>query len=319
MIKKIAEGIRQNKNIIEKKDISPIVHYIEKNSFKNRSRIFSDIGEDSAAINDGNSFFLLTTDRIKTEFIKKFPFGAGFSSILVGVDDIYCCGGTPLAASIIISFKDSGKGQQIIEGISEGSRKFKVPIVRGHTNPSGWYELSSTMVGEIKKKNYISAKNAQVNDNIIVAVDFDGKVGKASNMYWDNTTFKSSEEVLKKRKSLNIIAERHLANSSKDISNGGVFGTLLQLIKYSNVGASVNLNDIEIPPKLLELGYTLDIYVNMFLSTSYILTAPDINCKSMIQVFKNHGMEAKVIGKIIKEKHLLKINDGKDSLDVIKF
>ena len=318
MLKKIAESIRKNENIIEKIAISPIVQYIDYNSFKS-SRIFSDIGQDSAAIKDNDKYLLVTTDRIRTNFIEKFPFGAGFSSILVSVDDIYACGGIPIAASLIISVKNIDTCKIILEGVCEASKKFHVPIIRGHTNPYGTsYELSSTMIGEIKKNNYISAINAQINDNIILAVDFDGKIGKASKFYFDTVTFKNSEEVLNKRKSMNIIAEKHLANASKDISNGGIFGTLMQLIKYSNVGADVSIKEIVIPPILKNLNYTLETYIQMYLTTSYILTAPDEKCDQLIQIFKEYGLNANIIGKIIKEQHLLKINDGKESINVIK-
>lgn len=316
MLKKIADDIQKNKNIIEKKEINPIVQYIDKNSFKS-SHIFSDIGEDSAAIKDNDTFILITTDRIKTTFIENFPFGAGFSSILVSVDDIYACGGIPIAASLIISVKNVETCKSILDGICEASNKFQVPIIRGHTNPRGTcFELSSTMIGEIKKENYISAGNAQINDNIILAVDFDGKVGKASKFYWDTVTFKNSEEILKKRKSMNVIAEKHLANSSKDVSNGGIFGTLLQLINYSNIGANININNIKIPPKLTKLDYSLEMYVKMYLTTSFILTAIDDNCEEIINVFKNYGMEANIIGKII-DGNSIYINDGKDSIKVI--
>ncbi len=316
MLKKIADDIQKNKNIIEKKEINPIVQYIDKNSFKS-SRIFSDIGEDSAAIKDNDTFILITTDRIKTTFIENFPFGAGFSSILVSVDDIYACGGIPIAASLIISVKNVETCKSILDGICEASNKFQVPIIRGHTNPRGTcFELSSTMIGEIKKENYISACNAQINDNIILAVDFDGKVGKASKFYWDTVTFKNSEEILKKRKSMNVIAEKHLANSSKDVSNGGIFGTLLQLINYSNIGANIDINNIKIPPKLTKLDYSLEMYVKMYLTTSFILTAIDDNCEEIINVFKNYGMEANIIGKII-DGNSIYINDGKDSIKVI--
>ena len=318
-LKKIAESIRNNQYIIEKKEINPIVKYIDKNSFKS-SQIFRDIGEDSAAIQDNDKFILITTDRIQTEFIEKFPFGAGFSSILVSVDDIYACGGIPLAASIIISVKDPKTCNELLKGICEGSKKFQVPIIRGHTNVnSKCYELSTTMIGEIKKEDYISAGNAQIDDKIILAVDFDGKVGKASNLYYDTTTFKDSEIILKKRRAMNVVASTHLANASKDVSNGGIFGTLLQLINYSSVGANVNIKDIIIPPVLKNLKYTLEIYIQMYLTTSYILTAPDEKCNQLIQIFKEYGLNANVIGKIIKEQHLLKINDGNESLDVIKF
>lgn len=318
MLKKIAESIRKNENIIEKIAISPIVQYIDYNSFKS-SRIFSDIGQDSAAIKDNDKYILITTDRIRTSFIEKFPFGAGFSSILVSVDDIYACGGIPIAASLIISVKNIDTCKIILEGVCEASKKFHIPIIRGHTNPYGTsYELSSTMIGEINKNNYISAINAQINDNLILAVDFDGKVGKASKLYFDTVTFKNSEEVLKKRKSMNIIAEKHLANASKDISNGGIFGSILQLSNYSNVGADVNVNKIIIPPQLKGLNYTLEMYIKMYLTTSFILTASDNDSESIIKVFKKYGLEANVIGKIIKQK-ILKINDGKDKVDVIKF
>lgn len=318
MLKKIAESIRKNENIIEKLAISPIVQYIDYNSFKS-SRIFSDIGQDSAAIKDNDKYILVTTDRIRTSFIEKFPFGAGFSSILVSVDDIYACGGRPIAASLIISVKNVDTCKIILEGVCEASKKFHVPIIRGHTNPYGTsYELSSTMIGEIKKNNYISAINAQINDNIILAVDFDGKIGKASKLYFDTVTFKNSEDVLKKRKCMNIISEKHLANASKDISNGGIFGTILQLSNYSNVGADVNVNKIIIPPQLKGLKYTLEMYIKMYLTTSFILTASDNNSESIIKVFKKYGLEANVIGKIIKQK-ILKINDGKEIVDVIKF
>ena len=318
MLKDLAERIRTSKNIIEKIEISPIVQYIDHNTFKS-ARIFSDIGEDSAAIKNKDKYILITTDRINTDFIENFPFGAGFSSILVSVDDIYACGGIPIAATIIISVRDVNTCNTILEGICEASKKFQVPIIRGHTNPRGTsYELSSTMIGEIKKENYISAGNAQVDDNLILAVDSDGRIGKANALYFDTTTFKNSEEVIKKRKAMNIIAEKQLANASKDISNGGIFGTTLQLIKYSSVGANININSIIIPPSLRDLNYTLEMYIKMYLTTAFIISAPDENCKEIINILKIQGLESKVIGKIIKQK-ILKINDGKETIDVIKF
>ncbi|MFW9772410.1 MAG: AIR synthase related protein [Candidatus Heimdallarchaeota archaeon] len=318
MLETIANSIRNNKNVIEKKDINPFVQFIHKNSYKNE-RIYSDIGEDSAAIKDNNKYILLTTDRIKTEFVENHPYGAGFSSLLVGVDDIYCCGGTPLAASIIISYKEINIGHKIIEGICEASQKFQIPVIRGHTKPkSNYYELSSTIIGEIEKKNYISALNAQFNDDIILSVDFDGKIGKASEYYWDTVTFKSTAQVLHKRKSMHQIAKQHLANSSKDISNGGIFGTLLQLIRYSKVGANVNINNIEIPPILRDQNYSLEKYLKMYLTTSYILTASEQNSEKILETFLQYGLFSKIIGKIIKGDQL-KINNGKDSLTVMRY
>ena len=318
MLEKIANYIRDNRNIIEKVELNPIVEYINANSYKS-SRIFSDIGQDSAAIKRiDDTLTLVTTDRIRTNFIEKFPFGAGFSSILVGVDDIYACGGMPLAATVIISFKDKIVGQKMIEGISNGSNKFKVPIIRGHTNTKDYYELSSTLIGEINKNDYIPANTAKEFDNIILAVDFDGKVGRASKLHWDTVTYKSSEEVLNKRYAMNLIAQSHLAHSSKDVSNGGIFGTILQLLKYSRVGADINIKQIEIPSTLVEKGYDLETYIQMFLTTSYVLTAVRENCQKILKIFQDHHMYAVVIGSI-KNEFDLSINNGQNSIKVIDF
>ncbi|MHA1724478.1 MAG: AIR synthase related protein [Promethearchaeota archaeon] len=319
MLKQVADAIISNKNILEKKELDPVVNYIQAHSFKS-SRIFSDIGEDAATILNKDKLILITTDRIRTDFIKNFPRGAGFSSILVSVDDIYACGGTPLAASVILSFTSKEKGQKIIEGICEGSKKFKVPIIRGHTKVNASHEeLSTTMIGEIKKEHYISAGNAQINDAIILTMDVKGRVGKASKFYFDTTTFKDSSEVLSKRKAMNDIAMKKLAHASKDVSNGGIFGTILQLIKYSRVGADINITTLTIPPVLVEKNYDLIMFSQMYLTTAFILTAPLKNCPEIMNTCRKHDLKACVIGKVIDHPNLLRINDGNNSMDVLEF
>ena len=57
----------------------------------------------------------------------------------------------------------------------------------------------------------------------------------------------------------------------------------------------------------------------MYLTTTFILTASDENSEKIIKIFKKYGLNANVIGKIIKEKNLLKINNGKDMVNVMKF
>ena len=103
---------------------------------------------------------------------------------------------------------------------------------------------------------------------------------------------------------MNVIASKHIVNSSKDVSNGGIIGTILQLIKYSKVGAEINVNKIVIPPTLIEKAYKLETYVQMYLTTSYILTAPENTTQEVIKIFRDHDMSAVVIGRIIYESEL---------------
>ncbi|MHA1239933.1 MAG: AIR synthase-related protein, partial [Promethearchaeota archaeon] len=123
---------------------------------------------------------------------------------------------------------------------------------------------------------------------------------------------------LNKRNSMNEIAKLKIVNSAKDISNGGIFGTILQLINYSNVGADINIEKIVIPPTLIKKAYNLETYIQMYLTTSYILTTPEETSQDVVKIFNDHKMSAAVIGKI-KNKPELNITDGKDTIKVIEF
>ena len=56
----------------------------------------------------------------------------------------------------------------------------------------------------------------------------------------------------------------------------------------------------------------------MYLTTSYILTAPEKTSKDVVKIFNDHDMSAAVIGKIRSETEL-NITDGKDTIKVIEF
>ena len=79
-----------------------------------------------------------------------------------------------------------------------------------------------------------------------------------------------------------------------------------------------NIKQIEIPSKLVEKGYDLETYVQMFLTTSYVLTAVRENCQKILNIFQDHHMYAVVIGSI-KNEFDLSINNGKNSIKVIDF
>ena len=92
----------------------------------------------------------------------------------------------------------------------------------------------------------------------------------------------------------------------------------MQLIKYSGVGADVNVESIVIPPKLLNVNYDLETYIQMFLTTSYLLTSPEENSQKVIEVLKKYNMSANVIGKVISKQEL-RISNKRESIEVINF
>ncbi len=317
-------GIKEFDNIKRKNILFPIIDKVRNKSFYSPN-VYKSMGEDSAALflngPEDKELVLLTTDAISEEFSNKNPYMAGFSAILVGVDDIYACGGEVIAASCIISSQDNEIRIQLLNGLIEGSNKFKVPLVRGHTsddtkNPG----VSATVIGKIKKNNYISAGGAKPKDSIIIIADFDGKVGKANKYYWDTITFKNSDSILRKREIMNKISDMQLANASKDISNGGIFGTLILMLQYSRVGANINIEKIKIPKILQELNYSHLNFSKMYLTTAFILSIPPQNVKKVLDLCKDYDMTGFEIGKIINENNItLEYKGEKDELMKIKY
>ncbi|MHA1339981.1 MAG: AIR synthase related protein [Promethearchaeota archaeon] len=308
-LKSFINQLHSVNSIKRKLDLFPIMEYIKNRSYASEN-IYKGIGEDSAAIfvprSNTEDLILITTDSINESFCKKSPWSAGFSSILVCLEDINACGGTPLAASINISTNSKEIHKQLLDGILSASQKFQIPIVRGHTSDeTSNISISVTIIGTIKKKDYISAGNANENDDLLLVYDPEGKPAKSNRLYWDTVTFKTTQQILYKRKFMQNLAKVHLVNASKDVSNGGLFGTLLLMLKYSNKGGHIFIENIKIPEALQKLNYSLLDFVIMYLTTSFILTCNEKNTQKIMSLAKKHELKCFKIGKITKQKNVV--------------
>ncbi|MHA1728523.1 MAG: AIR synthase related protein [Promethearchaeota archaeon] len=303
------ESIRKFSNIDRKKVIFPLIDRVLKESFSSPN-VFRGMGEDSAGIMlngpEDKFLVLLTTDGINDSFCNKSPWSAGFSAILAGVDDIYACGGFPLAASCIVTSDNPQKRNKIMDGLLDATHRFKVPLVRGHTaDNTKNVGVSATVIGKINKEDYISAGGAKKGDLIVIISDFEGKIGKTNKYHWDTVTFKKSDEVLKKREIMNILASKHLIHASKDISNGGIFGTMILMLQYSDKGAVIDIKKMKIPTILKDIGYDSLEYSKMYLTTAFLLAVPPKNIKETKNYCGIYGMNLSEIGRVIKEKQII--------------
>lgn len=301
-LEEFVESLNRSVNIQRKKLLFPIMERIKKESYQS-DLVFSGMGEDSAAVMLNNKLdedlVLITTDAINEAFSNQAPWSAGFSSILVGIEDIYACGGRPIAASVIISSDDPKKRKQLLDGVIAATHKFKTPLVRGHTSDhTKNVSVSATITGTIKKSDYISAGNANPGDKLMILSDFDGKIAETNKMYWDTVTSKSAEEIMHKRKSMNLIAESHLANASKDISNSGLFGTLLLMASYSDIGAVVRLDKLRVPQLLMDQNYSIREFSQMYLTTAFILSVDEKNVDGVLEIADRTNMTAFIIGSV---------------------
>ena len=69
---------------------------------------------------------------------------------------------------------------------------------------------------------------------------------------------------------------------------------------------------------LITQNYSLETYFKMYLTTSYVLTAPFEHSNAILKIFQTYGLKADIIGEIIEE-NILRIHNSIDSIDVIKY
>ncbi len=253
------------------------------------------LGEDSAAIGtESTDFVLHTTDAIVEELCLHHPRAAGFNVVLANVMDIYAAGGKPTSFAVALSYSDPEIGEAILEGLIEGSHSFRVPVVRGHTNPSSesTYVVGSA-TGTIKKEYLITAGGAQPGDVLVILFDRAGQRGSSYKLGWDSVTGRSADMINKRLSVMNHLAEEKVLHASKDVSVAGVVGTAGMMLEYSGCGGIV---EIEALDSIRPDSVSLDDWLRMFISLGFLVSTPKENLERVKSIAEEHGMFAAVVG-----------------------
>lgn len=310
----IVSEVKDYWGLRRKQPIGKLVTILRKDGFK-CPHVLSSIGEDSAAIDlGGDNLILLSTDAIIPELAASKPFVAGYAAILVNSNDIYAAGGRPIVAMVNIAFKKMDTGVKFMEGICEAGQKFRVEVVRGHTTPNAPFDsVSASMCGTVHRESYISAGGAQPKDRLILAIDLEGRVSPNYEYGWDTTGLKSSKAILRRYEAMRVLAEKHILHASKDLSNGGIIGTILLMLEYAQKGAKIDLGAIPIPT-----NFDTRTWLKMYISTGFVVATPKNHVEQVISIFEEHGLTAADIGVVDKSQQLtLQFED--DSMSIFDF
>jgi putative methanogenesis marker protein 2 len=311
---KIAHEIRSFEGLTRKHSISDITNIFEEVRSLYGNCIV-DFGDDAAVLDSGSDeVILFAADGIWGRLLDASPWWAGYSSVLVNVNDISAMGGRPLGMVNVLSSNDKKACVQLLNGIKDGMSKFGVPMVGGHLHPDTPHlSLSVAIVGVAKKDCLIRSDTAQTGDLVIAAYDMVGKVGPNSLYSWDSTTMKEPADVQGKYMVMQTIGEAHVVTAGKDISNPGTLGTLGMLLETSGKGAVVDLDKIPVPD-----GVDFIQWLKIYPATGYIVTSAPSDAGRCIQMFEDTGITARVIGEITDDKKLT-ITSGEDSRVLLDF
>lgn len=269
----------------------------------------ADFGEDAAVIQYKDEYLLLAAEGIWSGLIEANPYAAGKASVMASVNDIYAMGGRPLAMVNVVGINDSRYYDEIMRGIQKGCEKFRVPMVGGHMHPDTHeVALSVAILGVAKK--LLFSNNAREGQDLIFAVDLEGKGYQCKPVIsWDTNSGKNSQQVLDRLEILPQLAEMSLCETAKDISNGGLLGTIALLLETSHKGAFV---DIERIPKPHD--FPIIDWLKAFLSYGFILCADKGKTPSIINRFADKKIVATVIGEVTASQQMIIACAGKEGI-----
>ena len=291
-LEQLAAKLKQSLGMVQKQDIQVASQILGLQN----SRI--KVGDDCAAIPDGDGYLLLASEGIWHVLVEEDPWFAGWCAVMVNVSDIAAMGGKAIAIVDTIWAENDAKAIPLLEGMKAASLAFKVPIVGGHTNFHSIYNaLSVAILGRTNK--LISSFAAQPGDLLIVAIDLNGKMHPKF-PFWNAATETQASRLRENLDILPYLAEHNLCGAGKDISMGGIIGTLLMLIEASKCGAVLNLDSITCPNNV-----SLKTWLLCFPSYGFLLSVAPNNSDRVQQQFKDHNISCAIVGEIESGSHLV--------------
>ncbi len=247
------------------------------------------VGDDCAAIPDGEGYLLFAIEGLLDEFVRREPWFAGYCAVMVNLSDVAAMGGRATAVVDALWTASQDRGDDIFAGMRAAADAYGVPIVGGHTNTrSDGDRLAVAVLGRANR--LLTSFDARPGDAIVAAIDLRGAYFEPY-PYWNGSTTSAPERLRGGLEILPQLAEDGLARAAKDISMGGILGTLLMLLECSSVGASIDLERIPKPASA-----PLERWLTSFPSYGYLL-AVDAACVAEVERrFAARGIASAAIG-----------------------
>jgi len=280
--------LRSSPSLIAKRDIAgaaTALGYTAQDAIR--------LGDDCAAIPDGDGYLLLASEGFQDGFVRSMPWFAGYCGVMVNLSDIAAMGGRPVAVVDALWSDTHDNAAPILHGLRDGARTYGIPVVGGHTNIGATHSsLSVAVLGRAKR--LLTSFDAQAGEVVIAAIDLRGR-WHDPHPFWDaSSALCGTPDAQSLREDLELlpqIAEAGLSRAGKDISMAGLLGTALMLAECSGVGMSLSLDALPRPDHA-----PLERWLRAFPSYGYLLTAREEDAPAIRARFHARDIAAEVIG-----------------------
>jgi hypothetical protein len=279
----LAISLRNSIGIAAKADIAAVAAGLGLSSSAVR------VGDDCAAIPDGDGFLLLAIEGFMNEFVAAEPWFAGWCGAMVNISDIAAMGGTPVAVVDALFAEGATQAAPILAGMRAAAAAYGVPVIGGHSNlRNDRSQLSVAILGRAKK--LLTSFDARPGEILLAAIDLRG----AYRPYFSNWDAASNAPPERLRGDLEILphlAQAELCKAAKDISQGGLIGTAIMLAECSGVEIVIDVDAVPIPG-----GVALERWLSSFPSFGFLFSVPPENAEAVIAQFAAREIAAAAIG-----------------------
>ncbi|MGB3788284.1 MAG: sll0787 family AIR synthase-like protein [Phormidesmis sp.] len=249
------------------------------------------LGDDCAAIPDGDGYLLLAAEGIWPQLVSNDPWFAGWCAVMVNLSDVAAMGGNAIAIVDALWSLSAEGAQQIWAGMQAAATAYGVPVVGGHTNCHSDYNgLAVAILGRANR--LITSFDAKPGDALVMVVNMAGAY-YSTYSFWNAATATESAVLRSQLSKLSDLASAGLCSAGKDISMGGLAGTLLMLCEASGCGALLDLNRVPRPN-----GVTWTKWLISFPSYGFLLSVPVENVSAVEKLFSIDKIACQTIGEI---------------------
>jgi AIR synthase-related protein len=263
------------------------------------------LGDDTAAVPDGGGFLLLAAEGMLPEFLDRDPYFAGWSSVMVNVNDVASMGGYPLAAVDVYFHAPASASDAVLSGIRDACAAYGVPLVGGHTTrkDAGPHVLAVAILG--RAEVLLTSFGARAGDTVVFGVDVRGRYRKGF-PFWNATEGRTAASLRGDLAALGTVASQGAVHACKDVSNAGIAGTLLMMLEASGVGATLDVDAIPRPE-----GVGLREWLTTFPSYGFLFATPPQGKPVLEATLRARGLTCESVGAVDASSQLKLASNGR--------
>jgi thiamine-monophosphate kinase len=239
------------------------------------------------------------------------PWQIGWFVVAINLSDIAAKGGKPLGIVLSLGLPKNTNDLylgELMQGADKCATQYGTIIIGGDTKENPNLVISGTIIGKVKKEEFMSRKGIQTGDTIAIT----GSLGKAGAGYFALKKKIKYEKILKdlfepipRINEGMALAREKIVTSCMDISDG-LSSSLYQLQELNKVGFEIDQDKIPLSSNLLEIyskNQELDVFeYALHFGGDYelLITTPQSNFEKAKQILNKIGTQITPVGRVTK-------------------